>query len=286
MKLCECGCGQTVTRVGNRFISGHNTRVNHPKGMLGKISKRRIDKIITICKNCGNEIKHQRSVNRVFCNRKCKSEWMSKQGGENCPNYQGGKEKFICEYCGEEFENHLSQLKNHKFCNKECYDKWQSINKTGENSPTWKGGLITKVCEICNKEFETPPSGNHRFCCNDCRAIWVGKQQRGENHPGWKGGISNQKYCVKFNNQLKIKIRDKYNNCDYISGIHKDICNPDRELSVHHVNYNKQCGCDGTKCKLIPLCGSNHLRTNTNRLFWNRLFIYSLEYDKTYYEVE
>jgi hypothetical protein len=30
LPLCECGCGERVSKVGNRFISGHN------KGFLGK----------------------------------------------------------------------------------------------------------------------------------------------------------------------------------------------------------------------------------------------------------
>jgi hypothetical protein len=100
------------------------------------------------------------------------------------------------------------------------------------------------------------------------------------------GFTTDQKYCIKFNEKLRIKIRNKYNNCDYISGIYKDICSPNKNLAVHHVNYDKQCGCGGNRCKLIPLCQSNHSKTNTNRFFWNRLFIYSLEYDKTYYGVE
>ena len=283
IKLCECGCGQPVTKLGNRFISGHNSRVNHPRPMLGKVSKRKINKIITLCKNCGCEIKHLPKTNRIFCSHKCKGEWMSKQKRENCPNWRGGKEKFYCDYCGKEIINYESQMGNQKFCNKKCYDKWQAINKTGENSPSWNGGLVTKKCELCGKEFDSYPSANGKFCCFKCRAIWVGIQQRGENHPMWRGGISNQKYCYKFNNLLKIKIRDKYNNCDYISGIHKDICSPIRKLSVHHVNYDKQCGCNESKCKLIPLCASNHIKTNTNRSFWNRLFIYSLEIDKWYY---
>lgn len=31
LRLCECGCGERVTRVGNHFVSGHNVRgINHP----------------------------------------------------------------------------------------------------------------------------------------------------------------------------------------------------------------------------------------------------------------
>ena len=30
MKLCECGCGQPVTKESNRFIHNHHIRVNNP----------------------------------------------------------------------------------------------------------------------------------------------------------------------------------------------------------------------------------------------------------------
>lgn len=31
LPYCECGCGQRVTKPGNRFIQGHHMRVNNPK---------------------------------------------------------------------------------------------------------------------------------------------------------------------------------------------------------------------------------------------------------------
>ena len=96
----------------------------------------------------------------------------------------------------------------------------------------------------------------------------------------FNGFAKNSPYCEKFDNDCRESNRIKYNNCDYISGIHKDICSPNRELSVHHVDYNKQQGCDDHEWKLIPLCLSNHIKTNTNRSFWNRLFTYSLQYEK------
>ena len=106
----------------------------------------------------------------------------------------------------------------------------------------------------------------------------------------WNGFLSFEKYCYKFNNLLKIEIRDNYNDCDYISGIHKSICNIMNgkvyELDVHHVDYDKMQGCDDKKWCLIPLSRVNHLKTNINRPFWNKLFIYALEYDKEYYNKE
>lgn len=104
------------------------------------------------------------------------------------------------------------------------------------------------------------------------------------------GGFINAGYCDKFTQKLRTKIRDRYNNCDYISGLPNYICNVLNskvwELDVHHVDYNTQQGCDDYKWALIPLSRSNHGKTNSIRSFWNRLFVYSLEYDKIYYKLE
>lgn len=101
---------------------------------------------------------------------------------------------------------------------------------------------------------------------------------------GFATSCSNDKYCSKFDNEIRKFVRDKYNNCDYISGIPATICNSGRKLDVHHVDYNKNQGCDGHEWRLIPLSVVNHARTRGNRDFWNRLFTYSLQYDEAYYD--
>lgn len=93
----------------------------------------------------------------------------------------------------------------------------------------------------------------------------------GENHPQWKGGISFEPYCNKFNGKLKEEIREKYNrNCILCN---KCECENGQRLSIHHVDYNKSCGCDGLKCVLVPLCQSCHAKTNHNREYWENLII-------------
>lgn len=111
----------------------------------------------------------------------------------------------------------------------------------------------------------------------------------GESAMNWQGGISYEPYCPKFNKQLKQLVRNRYNNCDYISGIHKDVCNKTktgkiRELTIHHIDYDKGQGCNGKKFNLIPVSSRHNSIFNSNRFFWNKLFIYSLEIDEWYYE--
>lgn len=105
-------------------------------------------------------------------------------------------------------------------------------------------------------------------------------------------GFSNfDDYCYKFDNRLREKIRNKYNNCDYISGLPDYICNifnnKKQKLDIHHIDYNKQQGCNDIKWFLIPLSRSNHMKIQGElKSFWYKLFVYSLEYDKGYYEKE
>ena len=181
-----------------------------------------------------------------------------------------------CDKCGKERKCHKKDYRS--LCGS-CACK----NRNGKNNSNWKQKIIL-ICKQCNKKFEVIPSlKNKPFCSQTCYNKWLSINTAGEKSIFWIGGLSFGKYCYKFNESLKQQIRNQYNNCDYISGIHKDICSPNQELSVHHVNYDKQCGCNESKCKLIPLCASNHIRTNFNRSFWNRLFKYSLKIDEELY---
>jgi len=186
----------------------------------------------------------------------------------------------------------------------------KSCSKKGKNSPVYKNSIgkehngikilkeigyngtykiVLAKCPYCGNIFQVREinlkNGNTKSC-GCLKKQFLSKRMSGENHPAWKGGISFGKYCPKFNNKIKKEIREKYNNCDYISGLHKNICNNGLNLDVHHIDYDKEQGCNEKKWQLIPLSRSNHTKTNYNREFWNKLFIYALEYDKEYYNKE
>lgn len=101
-----------------------------------------------------------------------------------------------------------------------------------------------------------------------------------ENNGNWRGGLSFEKYPKEFFDK-RIYIREKYNNCDYFSGIHKDICNNGQAMSVHHIDYDKQ---NSDEDNLVPLNRRNHTLTNGNRLFWTNMIKYAQDYDEIYYK--
>lgn len=105
---------------------------------------------------------------------------------------------------------------------------------------------------------------------------------RGEDSPGWKGGVSFGRYCQLFNEKFREYIRDSWNRKCFFCG--KSESDNKRKLSVHHVNYNKDCLC-GSPCEFIPLCMSCHAKTNNNRKYWED-YIMNILYTNRYFMVD
>ena len=225
-------------------------------------------KIVAVCDDCGKV----RVLNKRDYHALCSS---CTRKGKNSPHWKGGKAKLICEICGTEIPIWPSLIKrgNGRFCSPACYAKWQSKHRRGKDSFKWQGGKIMQICEICGTKFPVNPSlikyGFGRFCSPKCKQKWMSENFSGENHPNWKGGISFGKYCSKFNNKFKEYIRDKFGRICFLCS--KTEEGEGRKLSVHHVNYNKGCGCDGDEtCQFVPLCRSCNSKVNKNRKMWEK----------------
>jgi hypothetical protein len=96
----------------------------------------------------------------------------------------------------------------------------------------------------------------------------ISAHSQGVSMGDWNG-YSNYGYALTFNIELKTLVRSSTLDCDFLTGEHKDICNNGRELSVHHIDYDKH---NSNIENLIPLSCSNHAKTNINRPFWIKLF--------------
>lgn len=104
----------------------------------------------------------------------------------------------------------------------------------------------------------------------------MSESQRGDKGPNWQGGISSGQYCTKFNNMIKEEIREKYGRACLICG--KTEGENGRKLDVHHIDYNKEQGCEEHKWKLVPLCRSCHSKTsNGDREYYEGLIQNKLE---------
>lgn len=123
------------------------------------------------------------------------------------------------------------------------------------------------LCPSCAHKGKNNP--NYHITMSEEQKAKIGTAQKGEKNHNWLGGISFEPYCTKFNEEYKDYIRNFFGNICFLCGkTTKENC---KALCVHHVNYNKQCGCDGTKCFCVPLCLSCHSKTNSDRDFWQAL---------------
>lgn len=135
---------------------------------------------------------------------------------------------------------------------------------------------VTRICPVCGAKFKIKQAWIDRgwgiYCSTKCAGI--GK--RGDKNPLWKGGISFGKYCEKFNTSKKEEVREMYGRVCFICG--KDEEENGRKLDVHHVDYNKNQGCEGSRWKLVPLCKSCHAKTGNNRTAWNAILTHKIAY--------
>jgi|WetSurMetagenome_2_1015567.scaffolds.fasta_scaffold104162_2 hypothetical protein len=76
----------------------------------------------------------------------------------------------------------------------------------------------------------------------------------------WKGGISFSPYCKRFNERRKRAVRDFFNNLCICTGEPQYH----RALSVHHIDHDKDQGCNGKPFNLVPMCDRHHAKEAYN----------------------
>ena len=93
--------------------------------------------------------------------------------------------------------------------------------------------------------------------------------RKGEKNANWRNGTSFEPYCEKFNEPFKEYIREKFGRVCFLCS--KTEEENGKRLSVHHVNGNKNCGCDGDEtCQFIPLCAKCHSKVHSKKVDWEK----------------
>lgn len=128
-KLCECGCGNQVTKPKNRFLAGHNLDTRKLKS-----------KVCTRCKSTY----HPTARTQKFCSRKC----------YNLIGQPSRRKRAVstCQICAAKFE-HKSYRKA-KYCSRSCWSKRRKPN------------IIS--CAGCPKKFDTKDK-RQKYCTAQCR---------------------------------------------------------------------------------------------------------------------
>lgn len=101
---------------------------------------------------------------------------------------------------------------------------------------------------------------------------------RGIPYEEWESYACNSPYCPRFNEACKESNREKYGRECFICGLPEceniNKNGKQLKLSVHHVDMNKQQGCDGVRWSLIPVCIKHHGPSH-NKL-WTARIVYLL----------
>jgi hypothetical protein len=244
-KVVACKtCGKEFQILLSRYIrckSYHCSKECHNNAMRTGI--------LRTCTNCGKEyyLSHgliEKGVGKG-CSYKCTMILLRKELSTT----------HNCEYCDKEYTTLISRIDKgrDRFCSKKCFYASREISEAC-------------ICQYCGKTFHVQPWRlPMAYCSKNC----YGKAVSGINSPQWKGGISFKPYCIKFNKEFKEYIREKFNRtCFLCSSVENG-----QKLAVHHIDYNKNSICNGKEWAFLPLCISDHIRTNTHRWYWFNLLI-------------
>ena len=166
--------------------------------------------------------------------------------------------------------------------------------RTGKNHPmygksTWNKGLTKETDESLRTMSEKMTGKEPTQAMIEGRKRQAEKM-RGELSAQWQGGVSFEPYCYKFNFIFKEGIREKYDRKCFLCSIIEEEQKDDlrkrgktpKRLAVHHVNYNKNCLCDGSNCEFVPLCNSCHAKTGFNQEYWERVINDKLSNNEVY----
>ena len=150
----------------------------------------------------------------------------------------------------------------------------QSKAQLGENNHMH--GKTKETDEGIRKAAEKSSKTKKEFYATEEGQQWLDENNRGKNHSSWKGGISFEPYCIKFDDDLRERVRNFFDRCCYICG--KNETENRRHLSVYHVSYDKMVCCNDVKPLFVPLCISCHAKTQKDRKYWEEFFTVSLNY--------
>jgi hypothetical protein len=169
----------------------------------------------------------------------------------------------------EKMRDAHSGIKNHFYGKQHSEETKQKLRERangknkGENNPHYGKHhddiMRKKLSDITKKRCENPEyikkmSNAHKGFVNSeesnrKRSLSL----RGEKCYLWKGGVSYLPYCFKFNELRKKAVRDFFKVC---------ICCGDldykQSLSVHHIDHDKEQGCNGKPFNLVPFCRICH----------------------------
>lgn len=203
-------------------------------------------KVCTICDGCGEERWKSFYRYRGLCH-KCSNRKLAKD-----PEYRETMRKI---YESLVWRKNVTEANRKKAGNSE----YQETRRKMFENPQYRKNRA----EVGRKYWSDIENRINMSCIRLCikREEWDGFKKA---------------YCDLWTEELREHIREKYDRKCFICGLpefeNKFKNGKQVKLSVHHVDYNKQCDCDGTECRLVPLCIEHHGQTTSgDREMWEEI---------------
>ncbi|MCJ7636702.1 MAG: NUMOD3 domain-containing DNA-binding protein [Nitrososphaeraceae archaeon] len=142
---------------------------------------------------------------------------------------------------------------------------------TGERSPMF--GKTKEKHHMYKKHFSEETVKRMRIAKTGERNTFYGKchseesknknriAHSGERSSNWKGGTSFFPYCNKFDKRRRKAVREFFNNLCICTGEPQYT----KALSVHHIDHDKEQGCNGKPFNLVPMSDSHHSQEQYNK---------------------
>ena len=265
LPLCECGCGERVTKPGNRFIHGHNTRWEWENDPIASKNRR----------NGQYEVSQTPEFSRAV-------SIGTKKALQKPETKKKNRDRMIKRYKDpEERRRHSEKLKiarntpesraKNSRAQKERFKDPKEVEKNRRAAEiNWatpgKKEHISKILKTWWKDPEYRDNQSQK------RKEWWSVAENwasrcGINSPNWQGGIQYEPYCPEFSDieyREWLKERDNYT-CQ------NPYCrqNSTPRLHLHHINHvKKDCQPDN----FIVTCTSCNGRANYHKSYWRRLY--------------
>jgi hypothetical protein len=164
------------------------------------------------------------------------------------------------------------QLGNHNTAGQHRSEKTRKLMsdvKKGEKNPNYGKHPSDETRKLLIKSLIGHKRNVGRHLSLDHRRK-IGISNSGKNCHLWRGGVSFGKYCLKFNNRFRRRVRARFEYICVECG--KTTEENGKALCVHHVHYDKKTCCkEGEEVgdrKFVALCHLCHIATNNDREFW------------------
>lgn len=237
--LCECGCGE-YAKSGMKFIHGHNTkkRFEDPteRARTGDGVRRAHLNDLTLSQRRSESQQKRRRDNPVSEETKERQSIGIKNAYKEHPEYWDASDEAII-------------------------NRSNGLKKAYSNDPTIKDRISdgVKLAHINDPTLSERKSA----------------AMQGIPYNEWEEFAKDKLYCPEFDESCRESNRDKYGRrcflCEKSESLNYGKNKKAVKLSVHHVDMNKNQGCDDHKWKLVPLCMKCHGKRSHSDMWQARI---------------